>query len=107
MKMNLAVGNSTSHDPLPSEKTYSLPDFTHNELIAVVEAFETVFREHNFLPSDERNAGAKVAEVLLAHDLVSQQYARYLRSTYHLLNSTPRELRNDDIRGNLRSSRSR
>ena len=86
MKTNNAVGgpSSTSHQQIPGEKTYPLPEFTQNELIAVVEAIETVFREQNFVSADEKKAGVKVAEVLLANNLVSPEYARYLRHTYGL-----------------------
>lgn len=66
------------------EKTYPLPEFTRNELMAVVEAIETLFREHNFVSADEKKAGVKVAEVLLANNLVSPEYARYLRHMYEL-----------------------
>ena len=86
MKTNDAVGSpsSMSHQVTPREKTYPVPEFTQNELIAVVEAIETLSREQNFISSDEKNAGVKVAEVLLANNLVSPEYARYLRNTYGL-----------------------
>lgn len=86
MKTNDAIGNpsSGSHQLTAPEKTYPLPQFTQNELIAVVEAIETVFREQNFVSADEKQAGVKVAEVLLGNNLVSPEYARYLRHTYGL-----------------------
>jgi hypothetical protein len=86
MKTNDAIGgpSSMSYQVTPPEKTYPLPQFTQNELIAVVEAIETVFREQNFVSADEKKAGVKVAEVLLANNLVSPEYARYLRHTYGL-----------------------
>jgi hypothetical protein len=86
MKTNDAVGSpsSISDEVTPRAKTYSLPEFTQNELIAVVEAIETLFREQNFVSSDEKNAGFKIAEVLLANNLVSPDYERYLRHTYGL-----------------------
>lgn len=86
MKTNDAVGSpsSMSHQVTPPEKTYPLPQFTQNELIAVVEAIETLSREQNFVSADEKRAGIKVAEVLLANNLVSPEYARYLRHTYSL-----------------------
>jgi hypothetical protein len=86
MKTNdgLSSSSSLSHEVSPVEKTYLLPEFTQNELFAVVEAIETVFREQNFVSLDEKNAAVKVAEVLLANNLVSPAYARYLRHTYQL-----------------------
>jgi hypothetical protein len=75
---------SLSHEVTPQEKTYPLPEFTQAELIALVEAIETLFREQNFVSVDEKKAGVKVAEVLLANNLVSPEYARYLRHTYEL-----------------------
>ena len=86
MKTNDAVSSSSSlsHEVSPVEKTYLLPEFTQNELVAVVEAIETVFREQNFVSLDEKTAAAKVAEVLLTNNLVSAVYARYLRQTYQL-----------------------
>ena len=86
MKTNDAVGspNSTFNQVTPREKTYPLPEFTQNELIAVVEAIETLSREQNFVSPDEKKAGVKVAEVLLANNLVSPEYERYLRQTYGL-----------------------
>jgi hypothetical protein len=86
MKTNDAIASpsSISHKATPQEKTYPLPEFTQNELIAVVEAIETLFREQNFVSSDEKNAGLKIAEVLLANNLVSPDYERYLRHTYGL-----------------------
>ncbi|MBV8215026.1 MAG: hypothetical protein JOZ08_17605 [Verrucomicrobia bacterium] len=86
MKTNDAVSNSgsLSHEVSPAEKTYLLPEFTQRELVAVVEAIETVFREQNFVFLEEKNAAVKVAEVLLANNLVSPDYARYLRHTYQL-----------------------
>ena len=86
MKTDDAIGSpsSISHKATPREKTYSLPEFTQNELIAVVEAIETLVREQNFVSSDEKQAGLKIAEVLLANNLVSPDYERYLRHTYDL-----------------------
>ena len=86
MKTNdgLSSSSSLSQEVSPVEKTYSLPEFTQNELVAVVEAIETVFREQNFVSLDEKNAAVKVAEVLLANNLVSPAYARYLRHAYQL-----------------------
>jgi hypothetical protein len=86
MKTNDAFSSSSalSQEVSPQEKTYPLPEFTQNELVAVVEAIETVFREQNFVSSEERNAAVKVAEVLLANNLVSPEYARYLRHMYEL-----------------------
>jgi hypothetical protein len=86
MKTNDAVGSlgSLSHEVTPQEKTYQLPEFTQNELMAVVEAIETLSREQNFVSADEKKAGVKVAGVLLANNLVSPEYARYLRHTYGL-----------------------
>lgn len=86
MKTNDALSptRSLSHEVTPIEKTYPLPEFTQNELVAVVEAIETVFREQNFVSADEKKAGVKIAEVLLANNLVSPEYARYLRGTYGL-----------------------
>ena len=87
MKTNDAVGspNSTSDQVTPREKTYPLPEFTQNELLAVVEAIETIFREQHFISPDEKSVGLKIAAVLLANNLVSPQYARYLCHTYGLL----------------------
>jgi hypothetical protein len=86
MKTNDALNNSgsLSDEVALPEKKYPLPEFTKNELIAVVEAIETLFREQNFVSADEKNAGVKVAEVLLANNLVSPEYARYLRHMYEL-----------------------
>jgi hypothetical protein len=86
MKTNDEVQSrgSLSLQVTPQEKTYPLPEFTQNELVAVVEAIETLFREQNFVSADEKRAGVKVAEVLLANNLVSPEYARYLRHTYDL-----------------------
>jgi hypothetical protein len=86
MKTNDAVSSfgSLSHKVSPVEKTYPLPEFTQNELVAIVEAIETVFREQNFVSIEEKNAAVKVGEVLLANNLVSPEYARYLRHTYGL-----------------------
>ena len=84
MKTNDGVNSAVSHDVTPGDKTYPLPEFTQNELLAVVEAIETVLREQHFLSSDEKNAAVKVAEVLLANNLVSPEYARYLRDTYEV-----------------------
>jgi hypothetical protein len=86
MKTNDALNSSgsLSDEVAPPEKRYSLPEFTKNELIAVVEAIETLFREQNFVSADEKNAGVKVAEVLLANNLVSPEYAQYLRHMYEL-----------------------
>lgn len=86
MKTNdgLSSSSSVSQQASPGVKTYSLPEFTQNELVAVVEAIETVFREQNFVSLDEKTAAAKVAEVLLTNNLVSPVYARYLRQTYQL-----------------------
>jgi hypothetical protein len=86
MKTNDEVQSpgSLSLQVTPQEKTYPLPEFTQNELVAVVEAIETLFREQNFVSADEKRAGVKVAEVLLANNLVSPEYARYLRHTYEL-----------------------
>jgi hypothetical protein len=86
MKTNdgLSSSGSLSHEVSPVEKTYPLPEFTQNEMVAVVEAIETVIREQNFVSLDEKNAASKVAEVLLANNLVSPEYARYLRYTYQL-----------------------
>jgi hypothetical protein len=86
MKTNDAIGSPSSMpDRLTAaEKTYPLPQFTQNELIAVVEAIETLSREQNFVSADEKQAGVKVAGVLLANNLVSPEYARYLRHTYGL-----------------------
>ena len=86
MKTNDALNcsGSLSHEVTLPEKTYPLPEFTKNELVAVIEAIETVFREQNFVSADEKKAGVKVAEVLLANNLVSPEYARYLRHTYQL-----------------------
>jgi hypothetical protein len=86
MKTNDEVQSpgSSSLQVTPQEKTYPLPEFTQNELVAVVEAIETLFREQNFVSADEKRAGVKVAEVLLANNLVSPEYARYLRHTYEL-----------------------
>jgi hypothetical protein len=75
---------SISYEVTPQEKTYSLPEFTQDELIAVVEAIETLSREQNYVTLDERNAAVKVAGVLLANNLVSPEYARYLQHTYAL-----------------------
>lgn len=84
MKTNDAVGspNSASNQVTPREKTYPLPEFTQNELLAVVEAIETVFREQNFISPDEKSVGLKIAAVLLANNLVSSQYAQYLLHAY-------------------------
>ena len=86
MKTNdgLSSSGSLSHEVSPVEKTYPLPEFTQNEMVAVVEAIETVIREQNFVSLDEKNAASKVAEVLLANNLVSPAYARYLRHAYQL-----------------------
>ena len=86
MKTNDAVGSPSamSHQVSPPEMTYPLPEFTLNELIAVVEAIETLSREQSFVSVDEKKAAIKVAEVLLANNLVSPEYARYLRHTYGL-----------------------
>jgi hypothetical protein len=86
MKTNDGPSSSSSLPPAvsPVVKTYPLPEFTQNELVAVVEAIETVFREQNFVSLDEKTAAAKVAEVLLTNNLVSAVYARYLRQTYQL-----------------------
>ena len=86
MKTNDGLNSSSSLSQEVSlvEKTYLLPEFTQNELVAVVEAMETVFREQNFVSLDEKNAAVKVAEVLLANNLVSPAYARYLRHAYQL-----------------------
>ena len=86
MKTNdaLSTTRSLSHEVTPKEKTYPLPEFTQDELVAVVEAIETVFREQNFVSADEKKAGVKIAEVLLANNLVSPEYAQYLRHTYGL-----------------------
>jgi hypothetical protein len=86
MKTNDAISTtrSLSHEVTSIEKTYPLPEFTQNELVAVVEAIETVFREQNFVSADEKRAGVKIAEVLLANNLVSPIYAQYLRRTYGL-----------------------
>jgi hypothetical protein len=86
MKTNDAIGSpcSMSHQLTAPEKTYPLPQFTQNELIAVVEAIEAVSREQNFVSADEKKAAIKVAEVLLANNLVSPEYERYLRHTYGL-----------------------
>lgn len=88
MKTNDAIGSSSSmpHELTAPEKTYQLPQFTQNELIAVVEAIETLSREQNFVSVEEKQAGVKVAGVLLANNLVSPEYARYLRHTYGLRN---------------------
>jgi len=61
-----------------------LPEFSQNELVAVVEAIEAVCREQNFVSLEEKSAAVKVAKVLLANNLVSTEYARYLRHTYQL-----------------------
>ena len=84
MKANDAVGspNWTSNQVTPREKTYPLPEFTQNELLAVVEAIEIVFREQNFISPDEKSVGLKIAAVLLVNNLVSSQYAQYLLHTY-------------------------
>ena len=84
MKTNDAVRSPVplSYEMTAPEKTYLLPEFTQEELLAVVEAIETVFREQNFVSADEKKAGVKFAEVLLANNLVSPEYARYLRHTY-------------------------
>ena len=86
MKTNDAIGSPSSmpRQLTAPEKTYQLPQFTQNELIAVVEAIETLSREQNFVSTDEKNAAVKVAEVLLANNLVSPEYARYLNHTYGL-----------------------
>jgi hypothetical protein len=84
MKTNDAVNHSVAPEAAPADKTYSLPELTRNELLAVVEAIETVLREQYFVSPDEKSVGVKVAEVLLANDLVSPEYARYLRNTYQL-----------------------
>jgi len=86
MKTNdaLSSSGSFSHEVSQMERTYPLPEFTQDELVAVVEAIEAVCREQNFVSLDEKNAAVKVAEVLLANNLVSPEYARYLRHTYHL-----------------------
>jgi hypothetical protein len=86
MKTNDAVRSpgALSHEVTPREKTYLLPEFTEDELIALVEAIETLFREQNFVSADERKAGVKIAEVLLSNNLVSPEYERYLRHTYGL-----------------------
>jgi hypothetical protein len=86
MKTNdgLNSSSSLSQEVSPVEKTYSLPEFTQNELVSVVEAIETVFMEQNFVSLDEKNSAVKVAEVLLANNLVSPAYARYLSHAYQL-----------------------
>jgi hypothetical protein len=86
MKTNdeLTSSSSLSHQVSPVEKTYPVPGFTQDELVAVVEAIETVFREQNFVSLEEKNVAVKVAEVLLTNNLVSPEYARYLRHTYQL-----------------------
>ena len=86
MKTNDAVRSPgpLSYEMTAPEKTYLLPEFTQEELLAVVEAIETVFREQNFVSADEKKAGGKIAEVLLTNNLISPEYAQYLRQTYGL-----------------------
>jgi len=50
----------------------------------MVEAIDALSRELNFVSLEERAAVVKVAEVLLANNLVTPEYARYLRHTYQL-----------------------
>jgi len=75
---------SISYEVTSREKTYPLPEFTQDELVAMVEAIDALSRELNFVSLEERAAVVKVAEVLLANNLVTPEYARYLRHTYQL-----------------------